>query len=345
MEKKNFDEFKNEVAAMIKDYLPERYKDATVEYKDVVKNNDTVYTGLILRTGEEGICPTLYLETYFEAYEAGAEMDDVLTKLAETYAAAEGHFDKDEVISFVLNYGEAKKSIVPRLINRKMNEQRLKEMPHTPIDGDLAVSYHIHLGEMDDGNASVQITNEMFERYGVTLETLHKDAMENLKTVTPATFLPISTVVYNMMGYSPEEIEAMTDFENESMFVLSNEQKYFGAVWVLDMEEMASIREQIGDFYILPSSVHETILVKISGSEEMKDPVSELNRMVMEVNATEVADAEILANHIYKVDWEKGGIVSLETGVEDCGCTLDEADGLTGTDAVVNQGISLTVKA
>ena len=125
----------------------------------------------------------------------------------------------------------------------------------------------------------------------------------------------------------------------------SNEQKSFGAVWVLDMEKMASIREQIGDFYILPSSVHETILVKISANDEMKDPVSELNRMVMEVNATEVADAEILANHIYKVDWEKGGIVSLETGVEDCGCTLDEADGLTGTDAVVNQGISLTVKA
>jgi len=344
MEKKNFDEFKNEVAAMIKDYLPERYKGATVEYKDVVKNNDTVYTGLILRTGEEGICPTLYLENFFKAYTEGVKMDDILTRLAETYAAADGHYDEDEVISLVLNYGEAKKRIVPRLINRKMNEQRLKGMPHTPIDGDLAVSYHIHLGESEDGNASVQITNEMFERYGVTLETLHKDAMENLKTITPATFLPISTVVYNMMGYSPEEIEAMADFENESMFVLSNEQKVFGAVWILDMEKMASIREQIGDFYILPSSVHETLLVKISGSEEMKDPVAELNRMVMEVNATQVADDEILANHIYKVDWEKGAIVSLENEPE-CGCTLDEADGLTGTDAVVNQGISLTVKA
>ena len=344
MEMKNFDEFKNKVAAMIKDYLPEKYKDATVEYKDVVKNNDTVYTGLLVRTGEGGICPTLYLENFFKAYTEGVKMDDILTRLAETYAAADGHYDEDEVISLVLNYGEAKKRIVPRLINRKMNEQRLKGMPHTPIDGDLAVSYHIHLGESEDGNASVQITNEMFAKYGITLETLHKDAMENLKTVTPVTFLPISTVICNMFGCSPEEVEETADFENEAMFVLSNEQKVFGAVWILDMEEMAKIREQIGEFYILPSSVHETILVKKSGNKEVKAPVTELNRMVAEVNATQVAEDEILADHIYEVDWEKGTIVTPENETE-CGCTLNEADAVTDADAPRNQGTPLTGKA
>ena len=335
MERKNFDEFTTAVAAQIKGYLPEEYQEAKVELNKVVKNNDTVLTGLVVKKEEENICPTFYLENYYQFYkDDDAEMEDILKKLAEAIVGSGVPFDKEEVLSLVLDYERAKELIVPRLVNRKMNVKHLEGMPHTPVDGDLAVSYHVNLKYMKDGSASVGISNQVFEEYGVTLEELHKKAMENLKTLTPVSLMPISTVVYLMCGYSEEEALAKADFENEQMFVLSNEQKQFGAVWILDMEEMARIKEQIGDFYVIPSSVHEMILVRRSSIEENQDPVAVLNPMVAEVNATQLPPEEVLANHIYEIDWEKGELVSLESEVE-CGCALDDVDGSGVAETVV----------
>ena len=55
----DFEEFKASVAEQIKDYLPEKYADATVNLQDVTKNNDTVLTGLLIRTEDSNIAPNI----------------------------------------------------------------------------------------------------------------------------------------------------------------------------------------------------------------------------------------------------------------------------------------------
>lgn len=50
--------------------------------------------------------------------------------------------------------------------------------------------------------------------------------------------------------------------QDDLMFVLSNKQKVNGAAALLDKDIMQKIVEKFGeDFYILPSSVHECIIV------------------------------------------------------------------------------------
>ncbi len=70
----DFEEFKASVAEQIKDYLPEKYADATVDLQDVTKNNDTVLTGLLIRTEDSNIAPNIYLENFFAQYQDGEDL-------------------------------------------------------------------------------------------------------------------------------------------------------------------------------------------------------------------------------------------------------------------------------
>lgn len=82
------------------------------------------------------------------------------------------------------------------------------------------------------------------------------------------------------------------------MFVLSNNSKLYGAAALLDEKIMSDISYKFGEVYILPSSVHETLIVpKRDGME-----LSELETMVREVNSTQVAEHEQLSDYVYAYD-------------------------------------------
>ena len=59
---------------------------------------------------------------------------------------------------------------------------------------------------------------------------------------------------------------------------------------------MAKIGDEFGDdYYLIPSSIHEVILIQ---KRDLGD-VSELNNMIREVNLTQLSHDEILSNHYY----------------------------------------------
>ena len=52
------------------------------------------------------------------------------------------------------------------------------------------------------------------------------------------------------------------------------------------------------DFYIIPSSVHEVLLIWLRNKDD--DTVSSLSDMIKDVNLTQVTDNERLSNCLYK---------------------------------------------
>ena len=306
-----FDEFKEEVAGKIKDYLPKEYQDAKVDLTDVIKNNDTHLTGITLRTEESGIAPTLYLNDYYDVFtNMDYSMEDVLTRIAETYDHANKHDMSKEVkdtVKNVTDYDATKAKILPRIVNLESNEERLQGMPHTQM-GDLAVTYHVDLGSQKDGQMSIAISNPMMEQYGISVEELHEQACKNMEEVSPSKFETIVETLASLMipGYEEmsfeEKEQARYEFDmpDPGMYVLTNDSKVFGAAAMLDSKTMDTIREQVGDFYILPSSVHEVLIVP--KKEDLK--LEELETMVQEVNATQVAPNEVLSDHVYEYDAE-----------------------------------------
>ena len=304
----NFEEFKTEVSEHIKDYLPTSYENAEVSIRDVIKNNDTHLSGLTIREEGEMIAPTLYLEDFFHEYESGHSIDFVMDHIAGIYDSAKNNdigLEADDLVSNITDYETTKDKIIPRVVNKEFNEERLQNMPHTDL-GDLAVTYHVDLGKAEDGNMSVAVSNEMMEKYGVSLEEIHEKACENMEKLTPASFETIVETLAHLMipGYEDmseeEKASARNDFDmpDPGMYVLTNESKAFGAAVMLDSDTMDRIEKEVGEFYILPSSVHEVLIVPMREGMEL----SELEAMVQEVNATQVAPNEVLSDHVYKYD-------------------------------------------
>ena len=94
--------------------------------------------------------------------------------------------------------------------------------------------------------------------------------------------------------------------EEEPMYVLTNVGKYNGAAAILDEKLMEQISEKFQEgFYIIPSSIHETLIVPKS----QPLTITYLENMVSEINATEVSPEEMLSNHIYEYDAENHEIM------------------------------------
>lgn len=302
----SFDEFKDYVADQIKGFLPDKFEDADVSITQINKNNQHL-DALNIRNPEGNVSPVVYLNSFFEDYENGAGMGSILTEIANVYVEhlPEQSFD----VSQIMNFEATQDSIVPRLIGIENNEELLENRPHVIID-DLAVVFAVDLGESDMGNASVPITNQMMESWGVSVEDLHEAAIKNMDELSPAVFKSMNEVMKEMMlpdmmrdGMSQEGAEALLESmmppDEGKMFVLTNEAKLNGSVEILSDSVMSDVAEKLGeDFFILPSSIHETLIIPESAGMDRH----ELEAMVQEVNATQVAPQDRLSDHVYHYD-------------------------------------------
>lgn len=308
MNEMNFDEFKQAIVDNIKDYLPAKFEESDVEVRQVLKNNDTVLDGLTIQDPDTNVAPTIYLNQFFEEYQNGRDLNDIIGDIADVYIA--NTVDKQMDVSIVTDFEKAKGNILPRLVNAEENQELLAQRPHMIMD-DLAVTYHLEMGKSDNGNMSVAITNTILDMYNISQEELHDLAVANLEEKMPATFQGMSEVVKEMMlpqimsdlDLSKEAaldyIEQMIPDGNEQMYVLSNDSKLNGAAAVLNEKAMEDIAEKVGgDFFILPSSIHELLVVPKQDGMELSD----LEAMVQEVNATQVAPEEKLSDHVYEYD-------------------------------------------
>ena len=301
----NYEEFKQEVADRIKEFLPEKYENADVSIQTVVKNNDQKLDGLMVKLEDSNIAPNIYLNQFYEQHEDGRPMDDILAAIADVRTQHEVSHDFD--VSKLTDFDSVKDRITCRLINAEQNAEYLADKPHTMVD-DLAVTYHIAIGKEESGTMSAPITNRLMEGYGVDVEQLHQIALDNMDTLTPATFKSMTETMVDMMlpdmmrnGMTEEQArEAIAGMipptPDEMMYVLSNEDKLNGAAVLLNDKVMDDITEKLGqDYFILPSSVHEVLIVPKNDQMDLKT----LESMVQDVNATQVAPEERLSDHVY----------------------------------------------
>ena len=215
-----------------------------------------------------------------------------------------------DMIDSLTNYDAVREKISCRLVNAPRNAEYLADKPHTMMD-DLAVTYHIDLGKTPQGHATTPVTNALMEIYGVKTEELHGVALSNMEHLSPPSFKSMSETMAEMImpdmlmdGMNPEEAaEAVKTLfppdMDERMYVLTNQDKHHGAAAILNKRIMEEVSEKVGkEYYILPSSIHEVLIVP--KTEEMG--VKDLESMVQDVNATQVAPKERLSDHVYAYD-------------------------------------------
>ena len=306
----DFDEFKEKVKDNIKNYLPMQYEKANVSLQSVVKNNDVQLTGLMIRLEENNIAPFIYLDRYYEQYQNGMELPDIMKDIAELRVSSEQSVKLD--ISRITDFNQVKDNIICKLINGDMNEEYLADKPYTRIE-DMAVIYVIDLGSGAEGHMSSPITYDLMKRYGVDTQMLHEIAIHNLAK-SEIVFKSMKDALMEIMFPDgvPEEdplAEILSAEDEIPMYVLSNAEKLNGAASVLDKDTMETISEMLGgDFVVIPSSIHEVIILPMDDNVD-KD---ELEGIIREVNTGQVAPEERLSYHAYQYDSGKHALMRMD---------------------------------
>ncbi|MCR5604754.1 MAG: DUF5688 family protein [Lachnospiraceae bacterium] len=102
------------------------------------------------------------------------------------------------------------------------------------------------------------------------------------------------------------EMYGISKEEHPSMYVLSNSITLNGAAALLDAKTMEDISQKLGgDFIVLPSSIHEVIVLPADVEMDRRD----LEAMVQDVNAGEVAPEDRLSDHVYMYDSKEKELV------------------------------------
>ncbi|WP_051206092.1 DUF5688 family protein [Butyrivibrio sp. FC2001] len=290
----NYEEFKSEVKNHILEYLPESYSNAEVSIHTVIKNNSIHLDGLTIKKPESNICPNIYLNQFFEQYENGKNFEEIMQAVASIRSGScENPFP--EVNDFTC-LDKVKDKIHAKLVNKSRNEEYLQGKPFTAIE-DLAVIYYIEVEKTENGTASIVITDNMLSLYGISLSELHNIALSNMNS-KDAKFLSMAEMLKSMMP----GVDDALDYADIPMYVLTNNEKLNGATMLLDTDTMDEIAKKIGmSFLILPSSIHETILVPASIAES--SGLKNMAEMVIEVNRTQVAPEDILSDHVYRYSY------------------------------------------
>lgn len=298
----DFEKFIEEVKSRIKDFLPEKYADAEI-YVHEQKKINSQYTGLTV-VGKNIANPTINLEAFHGEYENGKLMEDVLYDIGKIIQMEGPQVD----VSRLSDYDKIKDSLFIRVCNSKENRGLLKNVPHVEIE-DMAVTCHILVSKDLRGIASTPVTNDMLKMYGIREEQLFDNALESSPKVNPPEIVNMGELLvgmyreqYEMMGYNEDEIAEMLDDMPHAeipMVVVTNEDRVNGAATMFYPGVMDEIGEKLGgNFFVLPSSLHETIVVPNDGNVEYKA----LLAMVTEINATEVDKQDKLTDQVYHYD-------------------------------------------
>lgn len=290
---KDVKEFATYVAEHLFDARPELKKNHEVEVKEMIKNNSTVLTGLIIKEVDSNIAPTIYMNSGFEMYRDGTQMEELIEGYLRTYET--NKLDNNVSVEFFTDFEQAKERLTMKLVNAEKNRERLKKLPHYLL-GDLALIFQVQVEAAEFGTATITVQNEHINMWKKEIATLFDNAKRNMSKKQPVRIQSMFDVLSSMMGEITEE---MFEEINLQMYVLSNETKInaaSGIIFTEKIQEFADVHE--ANLFILPSSIHELILIPDSGELD----VEYLANMVREINATQVPPEEVLSDKVYYYD-------------------------------------------
>lgn len=291
-------EFTNIIKEELPGFLPEEiYKDLIIDDVEIAKMNDQKLHGLTFRPKGSDAAPTLYIDDLYERHENGEDLGFLLVDLAKRYEEAR-HAPVPPDVD--LNWEKVRDKLSVRLLEKNRNNDFLSSMPYADVGNGLALTVDINMGEDRGGDWRIAVNHGVMEQLGVDKETLFLTAMDDSMFIAPAVLTDMSQALFspdkeNLLDRN-DPLEPM---DVSGMYVLTNEAGTMGAatLYYPDVKEKAA--ELIGSgYYVLPSSIHECILVPESAGINERD----LCDMVKQANRTVVEEKDILSDNVFHYD-------------------------------------------
>lgn len=290
-----YEEFKHQLITELEVRFP---SGTSIAIQQIPHNNNYKEDALTILEPGLNISPTIYLESYFHQLKTGTSFSSVISHILKFYQKHRSPHSIDT--AFFTCFDNIKSRIVYKLVHTEKNKELLKEVPWIPYL-DLAIVFYCLLSKSPTENASVLIRNEHLSYWNVSTKDLLSLAQKNTPFLLNSccdSLTELLLPVVEQLPFSEQEDtkHAFASTSTVPMYVLTNQQRFLGASCILYDNVLKEIANRLNcDLYILPSSIHEVILMPVTVTESARA----LSQMVCDINQSEVAAEEILSDHIY----------------------------------------------
>lgn len=291
----SYEYFLDNLIILLSKKLPTNYQ---ITSETIMKNNGIFRDAIIIRPPERTITPTIYLESHYQNYKNGTSLDCIVDEILYFYTL--NSKPPQSVFEHFHDFEFAKEYITFKIVHLDMNRDFLKHTAHIPFL-DLAIVFCLLIRTTTSELSTAIINNALLEKWDTTTSELYDIAFLNTPQKYPFSIRPLEDVL------SEHFDDCLVDAPRLSnqLFLFTNSIQFLGAHVLLYEELLFDFAyKQNCDFYILPSSIHEVLLVPVSYFQEME----RLKDMVISINQTDLSQDEILSNSIYLYSLEKRSI-------------------------------------
>ncbi len=246
---------------------------------DVNKNN-TVLQGFAIST-TENIRAVIYANNMDRSDEE--IIDEVIHNYEESNTPEFHNYEESNTPEFdideLMNKDFIMEHVLPSVIGAKGNEELLKDLV-TLSYLDLAIVFRVFI---TDGMTYL-VKKTVLRLLDITETELYSKAMENLYNES----IKIISIRQILTGQKDD---------NDFMYIMTNGNFGANAILRKDLLKGFAIRKN-RSFYILPSTIHELILVP----DDFTHDVQDFKNMVYEINRTKVDLHDRLSDSVYYYD-------------------------------------------
>lgn len=276
-----FERFLQEVISKMEAMLG----DYEIVENNIIKMNDNILHGVTARLSGDCAAPTVYLDTAYDSYLNGESLEDISKALADTIKFAPPAPIK-EAATMDMSFESIKDRLAVRLIDMELNHKYLKDHPFREVGAGLAIIAVISIGDF----YSCVITNSLAEQYD--MDTIFDTALENMTRRHPAKLMSLASAVFESGGNA---LNGDGEIGEANTLMVDGSDR-FGACAIAYEGIAEKVRAVLGtDYFILPSSLHELIIVKDNGFTD----IDSLKDMVVTANKTVVEEADLLSNSVF----------------------------------------------
>lgn len=213
-------------------------------------------------------------------------------------------------LRWMADWEKVKDTLEVWLVNSHTHGALIEDGPSVPFL-DLRCVFYTRV--FDDVHAAgyIHVKHGLALVWGKTPDELLHQALANMD-VEGAKVAPLMEIINAAL---PEDYR-LDHNENEKpapIYILSNGKSHgYGAAVIVSEDVRKNLCQHFGqDMYILPSSVHELVLVPADG----KVPVPELKRMVESVNSSScVPSSDYLSSSVYLLRADDASVSIAEEG-------------------------------
>ena len=252
----DFNEFREKVKETLPDFLTDDLRNAEIKDTAVNKLQGESYSGISVTPEGSRVGVSINLEDAFLDYQTGDQFTAIMNRLSDTIVGTLGEREQFD-LGFLSDYSAVKEMLTMEVVGKDQNAEMLQSVPHQEME-DLAAVYRIDLSDTENGNATILITNEMLRNYGITPDQLHQDALDAAQHTMKYSIRSMDEVLTGMAQSMGIEQDQPVMFSSP-LYVATTERDMFGAGVLAVPSFFEDAAEKLdGNFYVLPSSVHES---------------------------------------------------------------------------------------